>query len=472
MYPVFMNISGKRCTVVGAGSVAQRRISALLKEKAQVTVIAPEQMPEKLSNSRLTYIQKQYTPELLAESDLVFAATDSPQLNEAIVRDAQKIGVLASSVTVCKDNTPDFSVPASRTAGNVTAAVSTNGAAPGLAGAICLEMERDIAGYAEICDMQEQLRIQWKHTIINARQRQKALRTLSSADMLRLYREKGKQAYWERAVQIGIRAAEEQKTAILVVSIGTSCESIREKTIGAAERAVQKAFPQTSVFRAFTGRRIVQKMRLGGIAVDTAEEALEHLKALGYTHVYCQPTFIIGGEEYDRLCAAAGKFAGHFTSLKIGKPLLFDKTDNPALAEALHDELEPSEDTAYLLMGHGTEHTANVVYTSFDRWLKQHGYPNVFVCTVKGCPTFDEVVKQLNETAYRKVVMLPLMLMAGYHAQNEMAGAEANSWKSILIQQGYHVDAKLRGLGEYPAVQQLYVRRIREMMDTTDFSTN
>ena len=468
MYPIFMNMNGIWCTVIGAGNTAQRRIALLLKEGASVTVVAPETKPDALmqmeNQAELVYLQQSYAPSCLKNASFVFACTDSPELNAQIVSDAQQMGCYASSVTtdgLC----PDFIVPASCAADMLTMAISTEGVSPGLSAAVCREFQPQLESYAALCKLQNTLRKQWKETIPDTGKRHAALCALSSPEMFSIYREQGAQAYLERAQMLCQKSEFSAKTAVLVVSFGTSYESTREKTIGAVEHAIQTAFPQADVFRAFTSGMIIRKMRRNGIAVDTVEEALNRLVTLGYTHVYCQPTHIMGGEEYDDLCTDAAMIVNHVAVLKIGRPLLFHTSDFPALVEAMRNEILPSEETAYVLMGHGTAHTANMVYPALDYWFKRCDFPYVFVGTVEGYPTLDTVLEQLHQISCRKVILLPLMLVAGDHAQNDMAGDDEDSWKTVLIRQGFDVTVKLNGIGEYPAVQQLYVQHVREMLE-------
>jgi sirohydrochlorin cobaltochelatase len=458
MYPIFLNVSQMPCIVIGAGCIAQRRIATLLAERADVTVVAPESLPAALHNKPLRYLQANYTAALLHGYRLVFAATDDAALNATIVQDAQAQGLWVSSVTESEQE--DFSVPAQVSAGALTAAVSTHQQSPSLAAAICREIQPTLAAYAGLCPLQAQLRQHWKATVPDRKQRHKMLQTLSSPDLLSCYREQGAAGYLEKVHA----PAPTEKAAILMVSFGTSYENTREKTIGAVEQAVREAFPDCDVFRAFTSNMIMQKMRKEGIAIDTVSEALLRLQKMGYQTVYCQPTHIMGGIEYDRFCAAVQPFASSFSTCKIGKPLLYEIADFPALIAALQAAMTRSTDTAYLWMGHGTAHTANMVYPTFDYCLKRAGYPNAFVGTVEGYPTFETVLEQLEEGHYKHVVLLPMMLVAGDHVQNDMAGKQADSWEQILKQKGYHVTVNLQGLGEYPTVQQLYVQRVRETM--------
>ena len=252
-----------------------------------------------------------------------------------------------------------------------------------------------------------------------------------------------------------------------MVSFGTSYADTREQTIGAVESAVKQAFPEMDVFRAFTSGMIIRKMRRQGTAVDTVREALEKLKQKGYTHVYIQPTHVIPGEEYDRLCADAASYAGAFAVFRIGRPLLTETEDYPALIQAMEQDgvIEKASTKAYLLMGHGTPHIINQAYPAFDYWLKRCGFDNVFVGTVEGYPTLDTLLEQLEERQYQEVVLVPMMLVAGDHAQNDMAGDEEDSWKSVLTRHGYTVTLQMQGLGAYPAVQALYVAHVQHMLE-------
>ncbi len=466
MYPVFFELQGKKCIVVGAGTVAQRRMAALIASGAVVTVIAPEPMPKSLQGQNLTYLEQAYAPELLADSLFVFAATNDAAQNEQIVQDAQKCGIFASSVTVLKNGQPDFCVPAVRHTEKMTVAVATCGDSPALSSAVCQEMADKVKQYDKLCEVQQIIRQQWKQTMPDAKKRHTALQQLSAPELLTCYREQGVAAYLERVkTNGGFMQSIPRKVAVLVISFGTSYADTREKTIGAVERAIQDAFPQADVYRAFTSGVILRKMRKNGIKIENTEEALERLRQMGYTEVYCQPTHIIGGEEYDKLCVSAAKYVGQFSVLRIGRPLLDKTADFPALLDAFAPMLQKTDKTAYVLMGHGTSHSANMAYPALDYWLKRRGYRNVFVGTVEGYPTLDTVLGQLAATTCTEVVLQPLMVVAGDHAQNDMAGTDENSWKSILMRHGYAVQVRLMGLGENIAVQDLYVRHLQEIME-------
>ena len=418
MYPIALHLQGKKCIVFGAGKVAQRRVWGLLESGAEVTVAAPEPMPACWKNAKLTYLQQPYAPELLGENLLVFAATDDSAENARIVREAQAAGKLASSATVSPDCTPDFAVPAHRKHGDITMAVTTEGDAPSLAGAICRELEPKLAEYSELCTCLGILRRAWKETMPDEIRRMQLLRILTEPKALELFREKGKGAYLAYASSLTEEQLPACRNALLMVSFGTSYADTREQTIGAVESAVEQAFPEMDVFRAFTSGMIIRKMRRQGTAVDTVREALEKLKQKGYTHVYIQPTHVIPGEEYDRLCADAASYAGAFAVFRIGRPLLTETEDYPALIQA-----------------------------------------------IEGYPTLDTLLEQLKERQYQEVVLVPMMLVAGDHAQNDMAGDEEDSWKSVLTRHGYTVTLQMQGLGAYPAVQALYVAHVQHMLE-------
>lgn len=467
MYPIALHLQGKKCIVFGAGKVAQRRVWGLLESGAEVTVAAPEPMPACWKSTKLTYLQQPYAPELLGENLLVFAATDDSAENARIVREAQAAGKLASSATVSPDCTPDFAVPAHRKHGDITMAVTTEGDAPSLAGAICRELEPKLAEYSELCTCLGILRRAWKETMPDEIRRMQLLRILTEPKALELFREKGKGAYLAYASSLTEEQLPACRNALLMVSFGTSYADTREQTIGAVESAVKQAFPEMDVFRAFTSGMIIRKMRRQGTAVDTVREALEKLKQKGYTHVYIQPTHVIPGEEYDRLCADAASYAGAFAVFRIGRPLLTETEDYPALIQAMEQDgvIEKASTKAYLLMGHGTPHIINQAYPAFDYWLKRCGFDNVFVGTVEGYPTLDTILEQLKERQYQEVVLVPMMLVAGDHAQNDMAGDEEDSWKSVLTRHGYTVTLQMQGLGAYPAVQALYVAHVQHMLE-------
>ena len=252
----------------------------------------------------------------------------------------------------------------------------------------------------------------------------------------------------------------EQTSAILVVSFGTSFPDTLEKNIAAIERDVAAALPGYALRRAFTSGMILRKIaRRDGVSIDDVPQALARLVVEGFKQVILQPTHIMNGDEYDKLCAQAASFSA-VLSIRIGTPLLTELEDYFALSDALMQSLEvPGETEALVFMGHGTEHHANAAYCQLEYVLQDRGWKNAFVGTVEGYPGFSEVLRRLQERPEIRTVRLhPLMVVAGDHANNDMAGDEDDSWRAQLESAGYTVRCTLKGLGEYPAVRTLFAR--------------
>ena len=253
------------------------------------------------------------------------------------------------------------------------------------------------------------------------------------------------------------------KKAILAVSFGTSHFDTLEKTIAAIEADLAAALPDRTLFRAFTSGMILRKLEVEGTHIDSVPQALERLLAEGYGDVVVQPTHILNGDEYDKLLALAAPYAGKFRRLAFGKPLLTALEDYQALAAALEADLPaPSEGAAVLFMGHGTGHWSNAAYAQLEYLLHDRGRRDVVIGTVEGYPGFEEALRRLRELpGLERVELRPLMVVAGDHAKNDLAGEEPGSWKNRLGSEGYGVTCTLRGLGEYPAVRALFVSHAR-----------
>ena len=260
-------------------------------------------------------------------------------------------------------------------------------------------------------------------------------------------------------------AAEEAKPVILVVSFGTSYNDNRELTIGAVESDIAAAFPEYEVRRAFTAQTIIDKLaKRDGIQIDNVKQAMERLIADGVKRVVIQPTHVMNGFEFDDVKAEVLPSSGQFDSFQIGAPLLTSLEDNKALIEAVlaKNEAVGAEDTALVFMGHGTEHYANAAYSQLERMMHAEGYENVFIGTVESFPTVDDVISELDAYGAKKVILRPLMVVAGDHANNDMAGDEEDSWKSVLTAAGYDVECVIEGLGQNPDVRALYVKHVQD----------
>lgn len=467
MYPVSFELEGKNCIVIGAGKISCRRTAALLNAGAQVTVISPEKCPEEMAGKNISYIQKCYDKSDLKGCFLVIAATNDSNLNEQIVADSKFLGIPVSSVTKCTDNQPDMKIPSVSSGNGITVAVSTDGKSPALAAELSREINNYMERYNGLCELQQNIREELRSKNLTSGERYEIMRAVSSEAMRALYYIGGNKPYLEMAEKICSQEIvhANRKKAILVISFGTSYENTREKTIGAVENAVRGAFPEADVYRAFTSGMIIRKMKNEGIYTDTVAEALAKLSLMGYTEVYCQPTHVMPGEEYDDLCRDASAFSKAFSVLKTGRPLLTDTEDFSALISALEPELQSDSETAVVFMGHGTEHPSNTVYPALNYHFYQRGFRNVMIGTVEGYPEFDDIIRQLEKNKYKKVILFPLMVAAGDHVQNDMAGDNRDSWKSVLEAKGFDVEVRLKGLGEYPAVQKLYVSHLSEIFN-------
>ena len=269
---------------------------------------------------------------------------------------------------------------------------------------------------------------------------------------------------------------------LLVVSFGTSFNDSRVKDIKGIEDALQEANPDWSVRRAFTAQIIINHVEArDGECIDNMDQALERAVANNVKNLVVQPTHLMHGAEYDELTAAVEKYQDKFESVKIAEPLLGEvgddasvvNDDKKAVAEAItaeavktanYDSLEAAKEdgTAFVFMGHGTSHTAKVSYSQMQAQMQELGYENVFIGTVEGEPedtACEAVIEAVKNAGYKKVVLRPLMVVAGDHANNDMAGDDDDSWKSQFVASGNFdsVDCQIAGLGEIPAIQDIYV---------------
>lgn len=269
----------------------------------------------------------------------------------------------------------------------------------------------------------------------------------------------------------------DKKKAILVVSFGSTYEKTVKKNIESTENKIRSAFPGYDVFRAFTSRMVIRRLaERDGIQVDTEKQALERLQAAGYQEVYVQPLHIVAGEEYEKVKRIVVAYAHAkekaFERIAIGRPLLYymgqeeQPDDYLAVIEAIKNRLvKPDNSEAVVFMGHGGVHPANAAYAVLQMKLEQAGFGHSYVYTVEGFPSFASVLDKLQKQQVRKVTLMPFMLVAGDHANNDMAGDEPDSAKSQLLEAGFEVETQLSGLGENAAIQDIYVRHLRDAIE-------
>ena len=269
---------------------------------------------------------------------------------------------------------------------------------------------------------------------------------------------------------------------LLVVSFGTSFNDSRINDIGGIEKALQEAYPDWSVRRAFTAQIIINHVQArDDEKIDNMDQALERAVDNGVKNLVIQPTHLMHGAEYDELCEAVDNYKDKFENVKVAEPLLGEVGDdvdvinsdkeatakaivNEAVATASYDSLDAAAEdgVAFVFMGHGTSHTAKISYSQMQTQMEQLGYKNVFIGTVEGEPeetACENVIEAVKEAGYKKVILRPLMVVAGDHANNDMAGDDDDSWKSMFEASGNFdsIETQIAGLGGIADIQKIYV---------------
>lgn len=250
------------------------------------------------------------------------------------------------------------------------------------------------------------------------------------------------------------------RKTLLCVSFGTRVETAR-RHITLVENALREAAPDYAFVRAFTSPTIRRILQARGETVPSLEQALAELPG---GQVIVQPTHLLYGIEYDRIKQTVANWTGKLFSVALGKPLLAGTDDLQHLARALSRAYPPAEGEALVLMGHGTPHFAGVVYPALQSVFRMLGRPDIHVAAVEGWPALEDILPMLDGAAVKTVRLLPLMLVAGDHAWNDMAGDAPESWKSRLNAAGFDTRCTLQGLGELPEVRAMYCRHLRELL--------
>ena len=275
---------------------------------------------------------------------------------------------------------------------------------------------------------------------------------------------------------------------LLVVSFGTSYNDSRVNDIKSIEDALQEAYPDWSVRRAFTAQIIINHIQArDGEKIDNMTQALERAVANGVKNLVVQPTHLMHGAEYDEMCAAIDEYRDQFESVSIAEPLLGEvgsdasviNADKEAVAKAVtaaaveasgFDSLEAAKEAgaAFVLLGHGTAHVARVSYSQMSTQMQQLGYENVFIGTVEGEPeetACESVIEKVRAAGYTTVILRPLMVVAGDHANNDMAGSDDDSWKPMFEDAGFTVDCQIAGLGGIADIQAPYIAHTQAAID-------
>jgi sirohydrochlorin cobaltochelatase len=255
---------------------------------------------------------------------------------------------------------------------------------------------------------------------------------------------------------------------ILVVSFGTTYEETRKLTIESIENRIGKSFPNYEIRRAFTSHVIIKVLqKRNEIIVDTPEEALLKIKNQGYREVIVQSLHIMPGEEYEYVSKVVESYKDDFKKITLGRPILYFKGDGQKLAddysiaaEALRSQIP--KDSAAVFMGHGTSHPANACYSCLQLVFRDKRINNVYIGTVEGYPTAQNVINTLNREEVSDVTLMPFMIVAGNHCSIDMASDEEDSWKQMFLKQGFKVHIFMHGIGENTMIQDIFVQHVRD----------
>ncbi|TCT13800.1 anaerobic cobaltochelatase [Natranaerovirga pectinivora] len=253
-----------------------------------------------------------------------------------------------------------------------------------------------------------------------------------------------------------------KEKAILVVSFGSSYKEAREKAIEPIEEKIEKAFPNYHIDRAFTSYRIIEKLKKEGIIYQNPKEALEKLIHLGYKEIFVQPLHIIPGFEYEKIKEIIDEVDKKDVRIVLSQPLLYTEEDYERVIDGLKAQCPPlKEDEIVLLAGHGTEHKANQCYIELQEKLRDMKLPFIVGTIEDG---LEDILLELNEKAYRSVTLMPFLLVAGDHALNDLISNKEDSWQTCLLELGYEVKGYLKGLGENPLIQEMYVKYVEKLI--------
>lgn len=256
-------------------------------------------------------------------------------------------------------------------------------------------------------------------------------------------------------------SAQENKTALLMVHFGTTYDETRSKTIDAINAKAAQTFPELTLREAYTSRIVIRRLKERGIVRETPLDALLRLRADGFTHVIVQSTTLLEGAEMESLRREVASVEGFFEDIRVGAPLLYDVADCAKVAEILaarHADAADARKKAHVvLVGHGTYTPATATYSQMDYLFTSQGNPLFHVATLEGYPTFETMLERLKAAGARRVTLVPLLFVAGDHANNDIAV----DWKQALEAEGLQVDCRLEGLGEIPEIQDIYIEHIR-----------
>ena len=254
---------------------------------------------------------------------------------------------------------------------------------------------------------------------------------------------------------------------LLVVSFGTSYNNSRRLTIGGIESRLEKDFPEWSVRRGFTSQIIIDHvLRRDGEKIDNVTEALDRAIDNGVKTLLVQPTHLMHGFEFTDLMEELAEYADAFDKIIVGEPLLSSEEDFSAVADIITEATKEYDDgkTAICFMGHGTEAPSNEIYDRMQKVLTEKGFENYYIGTVEAEPSVEDVLEAVQQGGYERVVLRPLMVVAGDHANNDMAGDEEDSWKRIFEAAGFEVVCVVEGLGQLEGVQEIFSQHVQDAL--------
>lgn len=262
-----------------------------------------------------------------------------------------------------------------------------------------------------------------------------------------------------------------KKKKLLVVSFGTKYKKTRENTIGAIERDLNRVFSDYEVHRSFTSQTVIRLIEQAeGIKVDSVSDAMGSFVREGAEQVVVLPTHFMDGREYYKLVEQVENFRDEIKEIRIGGPLIRTDSEEDMMevckAIAAFTEEFRDEETAVCFMGHGTDVRSNQIYEKMQELFRESGHDNLYIGTVEAYPTAMDVLHQLKKKQYKKVILEPLMIVAGDHAVHDMAGDDDTSWKSLFEKEGYEVECVLKGMGEIPDIRNLFVKHVKELISS------
>lgn len=251
---------------------------------------------------------------------------------------------------------------------------------------------------------------------------------------------------------------------ILVVSFGTTHADTREKTIDRLEAEVKNTFKDYKIYSAWTSSIIRKKLLARGENIDDVASAMEKISKDGIKKLYILSTHFLNGIEYEKLCSQAMEKSELFEEVVISKALFTGTKDMENVLNIINKEIYPEADRAVVAVGHGSEHFSDSVYGALDYMAKARGFGHIFIGTIEGFPNMDVTLEAVKKAGYKKVLLTPLMLVAGDHAKNDIASDDEDSWKTAFQEEGIDCDILLKGLGEYEGIREIYMEHLRNIL--------